>query len=131
MTPHLFEQTYPAELASATRARRAVVDVLPDDRLADDVQLVVSELAANAVLHAASGFRITVDADGSRLRISVCDRGGAAPVRQDLDPHATRGRGMIIVEAIAEDWGVETVEGGKRVWAQLALPGSPDVALGA
>ncbi|MFH9420941.1 ATP-binding protein [Streptomyces sp. NPDC017529] len=92
-------------------------------------ELVVGELAANAVLAATGpGRRIEVRfalGDGT-LRVEVSDAGDGAPAVRapgSLDEH---GRGMVLVDALAEDWGVRARHGvGKTVWAVFEVVG-PD-----
>jgi anti-sigma regulatory factor (Ser/Thr protein kinase) len=88
---------------------------------APDAQLVVSELATNAVVHAGGTFSVSVRYRGSAMRISVRDKSPAAPILRNYEPASLSGRGLPLVAMIAEDWGVETSPDGKTVWAELAL----------
>jgi len=109
---------------------RRLLDGCP---VADDVILCVSELAANAALHSnsrRSGGTFTVRADshpGAGVRIEVEDGGGpwisAAP-----DP--SHGRGLGIVRALADDWGIATTPAGRAVWARITwqVPGDDGLA---
>ncbi len=89
--------------------------------LTDDVELVASELATNAVLHARTAFRVTLKRSGQTLRLEVEDGSRAEPVRvvaQVFDE--TGGRGMAIVRLLTRDWGVDRhAGGGKSVWAEF------------
>ena len=86
--------------------------------LADDAALVVTELAANAVVHARSGFTVIVSARADRLRIAVRD---ASPPGAPLQPAPLHGLGA--VDALAWRWGVEPLgDAGKSVWVELRLP---------
>ncbi|MER5732463.1 ATP-binding protein [Streptomyces sp. NPDC002138] len=97
--------------------------------LAEDVELVVGELAANAVLHGrvpGRDFEVRLGYDGLRVRVEVSDaRGDAAPpeVLPEADPcWAESGRGLALVQAVAREWGVRprgTGAPGKTVWARL------------
>ncbi|MDP1820840.1 MAG: ATP-binding protein [Acidimicrobiales bacterium] len=82
-------------------------------------QLVVSELASNAVLHARTPFAVEVSADGDVL-IAVADESGAAPVMRRPSPDALDGRGLYLVDQTSEEWGFDPTDGGKRVWCRLA-----------
>jgi anti-sigma regulatory factor (Ser/Thr protein kinase) len=85
----------------------------------EDAQLVVTELASNAVVHARSAFSVAARPEPFGLRISVHDASAVTPtVRQD-DRMALSGRGLRLVEAIAADWGVDITPDGKVVWAEL------------
>lgn len=87
---------------------------------------VVAELAANAATHGrlpGRSFRLTLYVVGGTLRIEVTDtRGDRLPARQEPDGGAESGRGLLLVEALADRWGVS--EGRfprKTVWAELRL----------
>ncbi|MFY1672190.1 ATP-binding protein [Plantactinospora sp. WMMB334] len=98
--------------------------------IADDAQLVASELVANAVEHAGTEIDLTLCHHGQRLRIAVADRHPGVPAlpRRDPagisdDPHqplAVRGRGLAMVTRSANSWGVLHGSDGKIVWASLA-----------
>jgi anti-sigma regulatory factor (Ser/Thr protein kinase) len=83
-----------------------------------DAAIVVTELAANAVVHARSDFTLTVSRRLGAVRIAVRDAGPlAAPL------HGTRGHGLGLVDTVAARWGVQPLGArGKLVWAELACP---------
>jgi hypothetical protein len=90
---------------------------------ADDMTLIVSELASNAVVHSASRgqfFTVRAELDLGHVRVEVEDLGGSWRGRHsDGRPH-----GLDVVEAFTgpDGWGVETaVDGGRVVWARLDL----------
>lgn len=91
-------------------------------RLEWDAALVVSELANNAVCHAASPFRVLVSRAPDGVRIGVQDAGAAEPRRREAAADAVGGRGMAIVAALSEDWGCDRLAEGKFTWADLAIP---------
>jgi hypothetical protein len=112
---------FPADITSPREARHFVSDVMRewgcDQWARDEAALVVTELAANAVLHAESGFSVLLQKGGMFVRIAVQD---AAPV----DPAVLvvrRNRGLGLVAAISRDWGVEMTTDGKTVWAEIDL----------
>lgn len=94
----------------------------------DDTVLLVSELAANAVRHSATGLggtmTITVaDLGDGEIRVEVRDDGsaGSAPVvGAGADPDGESGRGLWLVSRLAADWGVEDHDAGRTVWFRLA-----------
>jgi anti-sigma regulatory factor (Ser/Thr protein kinase) len=96
--------------------------------LADDVVGVVGELVANAVTHGEAPVRVSVAAHGGRLWVQVSDHGAGRPRWLRLDVEAVHGRGMTIVDALADEVGVAPLAGspGKVVWAcwRLPAPGS-------
>ncbi|MCU1432355.1 MAG: ATP-binding region ATPase domain protein [Actinotalea sp.] len=88
------------------------------------VELLASELLANAVLHGPDGsaIGIQVRTTDEAVRVSVSDGGGEAPVVLHREPSAPSGRGMAIVEAMSTRWGVEEhADGSKTVWFELDL----------
>lgn len=115
----------PNELSSVADARRFVEQQLAEwdlEGTLDDALLVVSELAANALTHARSSYRLRLSATPAALRIEVDDAGAGTPEPQPLTETEEHGRGLHLVDALAASWGMEAAEsGGKRVWAELAL----------
>lgn len=114
----------PGEARSVSKARHFVCSHLVEHRLAhlvDDVQLVASELAANAVQHARTPFKVILErADGSVL-LSVQDGSPSRPANLATDYLDTAGRGVSIVDLVSHDWGVTYGPGeGKSVWASFA-----------
>jgi anti-sigma regulatory factor (Ser/Thr protein kinase) len=117
------ERVLPCEPRSAALARRFVEETLHawhwSDSDDDIVTLLVSELVTNALLHARSEVRVRVSRTGSRIRVAVEDQATRQPARRGHTAGSTTGRGLDLVEALAADWGVETVRGGKAVWFEL------------
>jgi CheY-like chemotaxis protein/anti-sigma regulatory factor (Ser/Thr protein kinase) len=115
----------PDDLSSVAVARRFVRETLREwgiDASVDDAMLVVSELAANALTHAESSYRVRLAAAGPALRIEVEDDGAGTPEPQPLTDTEEHGRGLHLVGALAASWGMEAGEsGGKRVWAELPI----------
>jgi hypothetical protein len=81
----------------------------------------IEEGGARHVVGEAS-FTVELTLAGEWLRLSVADGSAVRPVVRQLDGSAPRGRGMRLVGHIADRWGVEDHEGGKRVWLELAPP---------
>jgi anti-sigma regulatory factor (Ser/Thr protein kinase) len=90
------------------------------ERLMHSALLVTSEIVTNAVLHAGVRLVLAVEDQGDGVLLIVEDPAPALPVPRDATPDDTSGRGLAIVAALAADWGVEPVPGGKRVWCRLA-----------
>ncbi|MFC7637995.1 ATP-binding protein [Streptomyces thermogriseus] len=88
---------------------------------------IVAELAANAVTHGrvpGRSFRLTLYVVGGTLRIEVTDtRSDRRPEPREPGTDAESGRGLLLVEALADRWGVaEERFPRKTVWAELRLP---------
>lgn len=115
-----------AEPMSAALARDFVRVHLIAHRLShlvEDVRMVASELATNAVAHARTQFLVTLSsADGSVL-LTIKDESTSAPVRSVPDVMDMSGRGLMIVEALSQEWGTSADgRGSKSVWA--SFPGA-------
>ena len=113
----------PQDLASVRAARRFVRRVLGEwglQPLMDDAQLVVSELAANAITHAGSDYRVRLASSDRSLRIEVRDGGRGTPEPQPKSMTSEHGRGLLMVASIAASWGIERTDGRRKlVWAEL------------
>ena len=117
------EAEFTPDLASPRAARRFVADVLDDTSLPVDlILLLVSELATNAVLHARTDFtvRVVVDDGVHRARVEVEDGNERPPSIAHTPAEATSGRGLQLVQSLAESWGVEGRIAGKLVWFELS-----------
>lgn len=106
-------------------ARRAVGDVLAQEGYTGDrdvVELLVSEVVTNAVIHAGTEVELVVRAEGHAVSVDVID--GDADHLCELQAATsddTSGRGMTIVDALADRWGCERVDHDhKRVWFSIA-----------
>ena len=122
--------TFPADLRSASAARRFAAEALgrwEQFDMADTITLLISELVANAVVHAAAAPEVTVRLLPDRVHVEVADSGeqieGRAPGRVDDD--ATSGRGLGIVEELAMAWGSVRLPEGKLVWFDVAREPTP------
>lgn len=110
----------PPEPRSAGAARRFIANALDDgDEVAELAVLLVSELASNAIVHAATPFEITSHVRDERLRVEVSDGDATPPIVQRYAPDSVSGRGMHIVATTADRWGYEPRPGGKVVWFEL------------
>lgn len=90
----------------------------------DAVLLVVSELVTNALVHTDGRVRLDLTLVNQRLRVAVADSSPRTPVKPaGISWEATGGRGILLVEAMAAEWGTVPVSGGKQVWSEIALGG--------
>ena len=114
--------TFPPELASVTGSRRFTERWLGEwgcDALLADAQLLVSELVSNAVLHARTPITVSLALEGDRLRIEVLDGTDDPPEPAAVSVAAPSGRGLMIVDRLADRWGTDTRSKGKVVWCEL------------
>jgi anti-sigma regulatory factor (Ser/Thr protein kinase) len=85
--------------------------------------LVASELVNNAILHARTDLTVSIARWGDLVRLAVHDATPSRPVRRAQEPTQVNGRGMLLVSAVSQSWGVlPTNGGGKVVWAVLHAP---------
>ncbi|MFI7136823.1 ATP-binding protein [Streptomyces massasporeus] len=138
VTVRVFTQRFSSTPRGARLARRLALHQLDTwgvpygSEASDTAALLVAELAANAVTHGrvpGRDFEVAVRLLGRTLRIEVSDtRGEERPAgpgapRPALPPLAETGRGMLLVEALADRWDVlDRVPVGKTVVAELDLP---------
>lgn len=118
---------FPAVAPSAAGARRFVSAALHrwgfPDGFIDLVLLLTSELVTNAYRHGRSDTRVSVRCDEDRVRVEVRDKGGGEVRLRPLDSSRTDGRGLQIVDALAERWGHHSDSGGTVVWFELVHAG--------
>ena len=122
------ELSIPGDMRAAETARRALgcFNAYLRPELHEALRLLVNELVTNSLLHACShGERIDLgveaDADGEQVRAQVCDPGsGFAPPEGRPKLEATSGRGLFLVESMADAWGIES-HPQTCVWFELSL----------
>lgn len=94
------------------------------DELVEDLRLVVSELATNALLHGQTGFLVVLVGFAGSVRLEVHDGSQSIPVEVAARTLDVGGRGIAIVNSLSRDWGVTTQQsGGKAVWAEFDQAG--------
>lgn len=124
------EWVLPEDLSAAHAAREHVAALLDEhhvtDEIADDLVLIASELAANAVRHGAPPAILRVTHDPDRIRITVSNHGDAPDPRVlTADPESGHGRGLAMVEAMADEVGWSRTGDRLDVWAEVSLEQSP------
>ena len=128
MTDRRGEQEFPGRPDRVREARRFVISALaPGHPLRDTAELLVSELASNAILHSASGkpggtFAVHYQLSSRCFRVEVKDDGGPTAPRQRVHHmESVTGRGLEIFDALANRWGVDGGNGGRVVWFELDM----------
>lgn len=131
--PDAASLTLPGEPASVTSARHHLATFLDqrgvDGDLRDTAELLVTEVVTNAVLHAQSEVTVRWSFTAASLLVEVTDLSPLMPTRREHDTDAVSGRGLELVEMLAEGYGVRAGEGGKTVWFTVGTP-PDDVASG-
>ncbi|CAM5443948.1 ATP-binding protein [Streptomyces pilosus] len=118
----------PAEVGRArrwARSRLAGSGIGADEPLAETLILLVSELVTNAVVHTGcpAVLRLSLPGAGAAaeavVRLEVADRSDRAPVPRCVDGESTGGRGLALVDGLADRWGWSAEGAGKRIWCEL------------
>ncbi|MFD7283056.1 ATP-binding protein [Streptomyces sp. NPDC059862] len=128
---------FPRADAAVPEARSFLRQVLGDwnitDRF-DDALYCLSELATNAIVHGGAGgehFDVQVSFADNCLRIEVGDPAEGRPSMKSPDPDDTAGRGLLLVDALADGWGVvPCVPRGKAVWTEFKIETQQELPTG-
>ncbi|WP_330342244.1 ATP-binding protein [Streptomyces sp. NBC_00557] len=107
---------------SVRRARRLVTARLSDwavDHVAETAELLVSELATNALRHTRGPLRLNLRLRDSRLLCEVEDTESSSPARTVADTDAEGGRGIELLDLLADAWGSTRTATGKTMWFEL------------
>ncbi|MFE3740178.1 SpoIIE family protein phosphatase [Streptomyces sp. NPDC059096] len=131
-------------LATARHMIRAAVTAWGARERSDAIELAADELITNALLHTDGGAAVVVrvlprtersepeaepdggrTGTGRRLRVEVEDGSSALPHRREAGESGLSGRGLLLVDELADDWGVESRGSGKCVWCEFAVPDRP------
>jgi len=121
-------ERFPSTPASPALVRELVRESLAgaEPGVLEDVLVMASELAANAVMHARSPFFVHLHADATRIWLGVEDANTRMPRFAPVAQDSTGGRGLALVEALATSWGADRELGGKLVWFEVVLaPAGP------
>ena len=122
----------PAEVGRArrwARSRLAGSGIAADEPLAETLILLVSELVTNAVVHtgcpAVLRLLLTGACDGpsgapaGTVRLEVADRSARPPQPRHAGGEETGGRGLELVDGLADRWGWDAEGAGKRIWCEV------------
>lgn len=111
---------FPAQPASVSAARRFVTETLVEAGMTsvlDDARLLVSELVTNAVVHAATDFRVSIHVLAGHLYVEVRDGDPTdLSAQRESGAPALSGGGLRIVGRLAGSWGSRVEDHGKVVW---------------
>lgn len=109
---------------SVPKARTFVlsIDWIPEnEETRARLATLTSEIVTNAVLHGRTSFTVAVTKSASRIRVAVGDRNVQPVLPKTYGPTSPTGRGLHIVEAMADRWGIDTGTDGKTVWFEIDL----------
>ncbi|WP_434598752.1 ATP-binding protein [Streptomyces sp. A5-4] len=124
---HLRRRLGRSDLAAVPEVRRALRELLRlrgDSGRAETAELLTTELVTNALVHTEHDAEVTVTLTASKLRVEVRDLVPRHPSTQvAADGDSTHGRGLMLVQALADAWGVRAQGVGKVVWFDLDLSG--------
>jgi anti-anti-sigma factor len=112
------------DVASLSEGRRFVARTLRawevDEDTIEPILLVANELVANAIVHAHSAPVLSLEESGADLLLRVADESPDLPVTRQATLDSDGGRGLILVEALSDQWGIDTNDSGKIVWVTFA-----------
>ncbi len=115
----------PEALVAARHMIGAAVRAWGARERADEIELVADELIVNALMHTDGPAIVTLRVLTSperRLRVEVEDRSSALPRRREAGESGVSGRGLMLVDRLADVWGVEPRGSGKCVWCEFVMP---------
>ncbi|MEV5847791.1 ATP-binding protein [Streptomyces sp. NPDC051985] len=124
--------TVAAAVDAVPSARRRVTALAQNlgarlsDEMLETVELLASEVIANAVLHSAAPCDVIVTRAGDRLRVEVTDTDPSLSSAVEAGPNDESGRGLLLVDALADAWGMRPEPAGKTAWFEIALDPSID-----
>src|SRR4029077_20973839 len=112
----------PSTPDAARAARRFVVETLTAWQVDDTEQLaelLTDELVSNVVRHVGSPMQVRASRGAGSVRIEVEDGSTTPPILRHPDEFDEHGRGILFVETLATDWGVDMHQRGKTIWFEL------------
>ena len=99
---------------------RSTLDSIDTD-LVEVAALLTDEMVANAVKHGQPPISLAIESDSEGIVISVADSGPAFPEARTVSRTAENGRGLMIIDILADEWGVLPLYQGKQVWIRLRV----------
>lgn len=109
----------PADVQAVRLFVREALERAPVDL--DYAVLIAAEIATNSVRHAPGPFTVIIHYSDTQILLGVSDTSPTGPLLRLADSDLTGGRGLQLVDRLAEEWHVETGPEGKTVWARLRV----------
>ncbi|MFJ4775373.1 SpoIIE family protein phosphatase [Streptomyces sp. NPDC088762] len=123
-------QAEPERVAGARRQIRELLHDWADEEQVDSAVLMVSEMVTNVLTHTDGDALLVAEAVGElgerRLRIEVADASDELPHKRHPGEMASSGRGVLLMEMLADTWGVDPQGEGKSIWFELYERSKPD-----
>jgi anti-sigma regulatory factor (Ser/Thr protein kinase) len=101
------------------------------DGLGELTELLTSELVTNVVRHVGSSMTVRITRRASMVCVEVDDASTQPPVLAPADSLGERGRGLILVDALASNWGTRPSDSGKTVWFEVEAASATRAIYGA
>ncbi|MFG2625084.1 SpoIIE family protein phosphatase [Streptomyces sp. NPDC048473] len=121
-------QAEPARIAAARQQLREFLHDWADPEQVDAAVLMFSEMVANVLVHTDGDALMVAEATGEhgerRLRIEVADGSDELPHKRRPGEMASSGRGLVLMEMLADVWGVDPRGAGKSIWFELYESGA-------
>ncbi|MEV6793685.1 SpoIIE family protein phosphatase [Streptomyces sp. NPDC051320] len=119
-------QAQPERVSTARRQLRELLHDWADPEQADSAALMVSEMMTNVLVHTDGDAVLTAEVSGEpgvrRLRVEVADASDELPHKRRPGELASSGRGLMLMEVLADRWGVDPRGSGKSTWFELYEP---------
>ncbi|WP_329456944.1 ATP-binding SpoIIE family protein phosphatase [Streptomyces sp. NBC_01497] len=116
-------QADPERIADARHQLRALMHDWPDEEQVDSAVLMVSEMVTNVLVHTDGDALVSAqtagESGGRTLRVEVADTSDELPHRRRPGEMASSGRGLVLMEVLADEWGVDPRGDGKMIWFEL------------
>ncbi|MET7716305.1 ATP-binding protein [Streptomyces sp. NPDC005407] len=109
------------QACKARKAVRAALNAWGLGHMADDMELLASELTANAFEHARGPVDLVLQQRAARVLLEVRDRSRRLPAFRESDEWSEGGRGLTLVASFSEAWGCWPSENGKTIWCSLPI----------
>ena len=116
------ETQLPSSLNSPQLARaflRSTLETWKLDGFGEVTELLATELVANVVTHVGAPMTLRVQRGPSTMRVEIEDPSTDLPVVRHPDPAEEHGRGVLLIDELANAWGVEPRADGKTVWFEI------------
>jgi serine phosphatase RsbU (regulator of sigma subunit)/anti-sigma regulatory factor (Ser/Thr protein kinase) len=127
-------QADPERISDARHQLRALLHDWPDEDQIDSAVLMVSEMITNVLVHTDGDALVSAEtageSGGRTLRVEVADTSDELPHRRKPGEMASSGRGLVLMEVLADEWGVDPRGDGKMIWFELreSVPATPEAA---